>query len=394
MTLTDKAADLNPREGTELAGDGTSAVLTCNSHTVRTLEGALATAQVDLDTWEPYRWVANKWDMGAKLKSRSGSGPTAEYSEQLTATELWQVKVWLKRRVPYSLEVAMEAAIKRLAEAAPKYPKIRARKPPAEPHLLEVAPVDAHFGKLAWAPETGNNYDLKIAERIYQEAIEELAGHAGAHAIERVLFVFGNDFFHIDNLMATTTGGTPQDAEGRYPKIIETGFVAMVRALELLQGIAPVDVLWIPGNHDYTASYHLARELGAWFSGCERITVDCGANPRKYYEYGAAMIGLTHGAEEKADRLVGIMPTEQPEMWARTKHREWHIGHTHARKALKTTAVDEKEGVVVRTLPSLSGIDAWHHKKAFFNRRAAEAYLWSKRDGYVGHFSANVKGER
>jgi hypothetical protein len=48
-------------------------------------------------------------------------------------------------------------------------------------------------------------------------------------------------------------------------------------------------------------------------------------------------------------------------------------------------------GVVIRVLPSLSGLDFWHYQQGYSPRyRAAEAHLWSKESGYVGHLLSSV----
>jgi len=84
------------------------------------------------------------------------------------------------------------------------------------------------------------------------------------------------------------------------------------------------------------------------------------------------------------------MASEAPDAWAKSKHREIHVGHFHKRKQTQYLAGDTFGGVTVRVLPSLSGTDAWHFSKGYVKGlRAAEAYLWSKRGGYTGHLSAN-----
>lgn len=114
--------------------------------------------------------------------------------------------------------------------------------------------------------------------------------------------------------------------------------------------------------------------------------------PRKCVEYGTSLIGYTHGNEEKHQSLPGIMAGSWPQAWARTTCREWHCGHWHRIKQTHYAAADTHDGVVVRILPSMAGTDSWHFKRGFTNGlRAAQAFLFSKADGYAGHFSANVK---
>lgn len=367
-----------PSEGIEINGSDSSQVITCRSTTIRTLEAALIEAKVDREIWEDERHVINKWDIVAKGK------------DGMIATELWQVKVWLKRKHPYAFATAMDAVLAKISEKAPKYPPLPKRKV-TDPIMVEISLCDVHFGKLAWAAETGSNYDLKIARAVWKNAIEDILALVDTQQIERFLFVVGNDFFHFDNMASTTTAGTPQDADGRYPKVIQTGFEGLTWAIDLLGGMAPVDITLVPGNHDYLASYHIVRELKAWYRHAKHITVDDGPSSRKYVRYGCSLLGFTHGNDEKHDRLPSIMATEAKELWAATTHHEWHLGHRHISKATSHQSVDTHEGCVVRILPSLTGVDSWHFKKGYIGRRAAEAYLWHKARGYLGHFSVNVR---
>lgn len=347
---------------------------------VRTIEDALAYAKVDLAIWEVERSVVNKWDMGY-----------TDADKQAHAKGLWQVKVWLKRRARKGLTDALEELHRRAEQYAPEYelPRLTVRGD----HLYVVSLYDQHFGKLAWEQETGNNYDIEIAERLFSRAVEDLLGYAQGLPVERILFPVGHDFLHVDNIMLTTQKGTQlgADTEGRYAKIVQTGFMALVRAIDRMAAIAPVDVVLVQGNHDPTVSYHLCRELAAWFRHCDRVRVDYKFRARKYYEFGSTLLGLTHGDECPDARLINLMPMEMPQAWARTRTREWHKGHWHKRRQVQTTPVDTFEGVTVRTLPSLSGKDAWHYRKGFLGSRAAEAYVYHRERGYVGHFATDAR---
>jgi len=272
-----------------------------------------------------------------------------------------------------------------------KYPKLPKFKAPASPHLLTVSIFDHHFGKLAWAAETGENYDLKIAERLYLAAVDDLMDKTKGYPVEKILFPVGQDFYHIDNGNNTTTNGTPQDADGRYGKIIATGEMACIHAIDRLRTVAPVEVVWIPGNHDRTTSYHLCRVLQAWYRNEDRVTVNVGDELRKYFRYGVNLIGLTHGNEEKHADLPMLMANESRVDWAETTHHEFMTGHYHRAKQLHFLPLDTQGGVLIRTLPSLSAADAWHKMRGYFGgERTAEAYLHSKEKGYVGHFSSDA----
>lgn len=380
-SLLEQASKAPPKDvklGTKVDSDDNSLELTTVYHNVKTVEDALEKAEVDTAIWEVERFTVNSWEV---------------WSDENGRQPLWQVKVWLRRKAPKKYTDALDALCKRIEKHAPKYPKCKPRKI-KEPHLLEICCFDVHFGKLAWAPETGTNYDLRITESIFRNAVEDLVASATGsfEKIDRILFPVGNDFLHVDGLESATTKGTRVDSDGRYPKIIESGAMALVNAIDYLLPFAPVDVIWIPGNHDRLASYHICRELKAWYRNAKQVSVDVSPPTRKYYEYGVTLLGFTHGDKEPLQKLPHIMATEKPEAWARTKFREYHTGDKHHSKKREWLSVDEQNGTVVRIIPALSGTDAWHYEMGYTcSHRAAEAYLWNKAKGYAGHFSVGAR---
>lgn len=366
---------------------GDTGILESKSRRIQTLDDALAAAKVDLETWEVERYIINKWEVGAKIPNPDNN------IERLEISPLWQVKVWLRRKVPSLHERIFNGLTDRLAaiEHLPprkRYTRVR------DPHLLEVSLFDPHFGKLAWHAETGEDYDIHIAERIYENAVNDLLAKARGFAVEKILFVFGQDFFTINNAEFTTVHGTSQDTDGRLAKIFETGALAVIHAIDRCLCTAPVDILWIPGNHDRETSWFLAKYLSAWYRSNNAVAVDAESRARKYCRYGVNLIGFTHGDEEPHRDLPTIMAAECRDIWGDVWQCEWHIGHLHKRKETRYLAGDTFGGIGVRILPSLSGIDSWHYRKGYVQEtRSAEAYLWSYDRGYTGHLASVVKKE-
>ena len=349
---------------------------------VKTVAEAIAKAEVDLSIWSIDRFLINSWEVGTKDR----------FTSVVTVTPLWQVKVWLKRQVPSIVEVAGESLIKRIQAHAPKYqaPPRQSRREDA--HLLEVSLHDAHIGKKAWARETGQNQDLDIISMVLAEAIDETLDKIGGFNVARVCLPIGNDFLHINNPEAASAKGTPQDVDDRLSKIFETGCLAMVNVIDRCLGVAPVDLIFVPGNHDRDTSWFLIQYLKAWYHKSKHVTVNDSPRQRKFLLYGPTLIGFTHGNEEPHRDLPAIMAGEVPDLWAKSEFREWHVGHVHKQKQTNYSSCDTHVGVVVRVLPSLSATDRWHYSKGYINsRRSAESFLYSRQDGPVGSFSANVR---
>lgn len=346
------------------------------SQAIRTEEDVYRAFEIDRTRWVIDRMTKNAWQVMAKV------------GEEMVTRQMYGVKAHLKRVVNKDLQAAIDAIYERMANHAPKYtPPRMPKNASGETFLGVISLVDAHAGKLCWAPETGNDYDLKIFESVYRNAVDDLVAESAGRPVSEWLLPIGSDFYHMDNARNTTFNGTPQDVDGRYAKVIEAGEMAVIWAVERLMESAPVSVVWVPGNHDPSTSFHLARTVQAWFRRCERVTVDAGPNPRKYFAWGCNLLGLTHGDQEKPASLPAIMATERPKEWAASTCREWLLGHMHRSRQWQTQGVDTFEGTTVRVLRSLAGTDSWHHRKGFISgpsQKAAEALFYGKNRGLAG----------
>jgi hypothetical protein len=219
----------------------------------------------------------------------------------------------------------------------------------------------------------------------------------------RIVFPVGSDFFNSDTIYNTTTKGTPQDEDLRWQKTFNVGVRLLIDAISMLkQAGVPVDVIVIPGNHDFERSFYMGAYLEAWFNNDPIVNINNGASPRKYYKFGKVLLGFTHGSEEKEAALPLLMATdiESKPYWTDTTYHEWHVGHIHRKRDMKYTVLDKSRitnedlGVTVRYLSSLTGTEEWHHKKGFVGAiKAGEAFVWNDESGLLAHLNANLKIE-
>lgn len=349
---------------------------------IQTVEQLLEDTGVDLAIWEVASQVINTWEVGGKKKNGRG------LPESLWAMPLRQIKVTLRRRAPKPVQDAIRELLNR---PLPKLPPVKHAK--GSTHLLEVSLYDAHLGKLCWGKHTGTPYDLALASAVYCHAVDDLLDRVKGFDVGRILLPIGNDFFHVDNWTGTTARGTAVDStDDRFQKVFRVGCEAVEFAVRRLREVAPVEIIWIPGNHDPATSWYLVEWLAAVFREDKAVSIDNSPPERKYRSWGPALIGFTHGDNPKLDRLPLLMPVEAPEAWAASKERAWHVGHYHKKAETRHTAGDTHAGVAVTVLPSLSGTDAWHYQQGWVGtQRRAEAYLWSQDNGYVGHFSVMAR---
>ena len=367
---------------------------------IKTVDQLLKECEVDLNQWEIKTQKVNKWD----TTSFKGGEPTTIENFQVTAT-LAPIKSAQDSK--FVLD-----SIKELINTY-KFPQfdmslINPNKSInyEENNLLEIPVFDLHLGKLAWAGETGENYDTKIATSRLMNTLKTILQRANGYNYNRILFPIGSDFFNSDNLNNTTTKGTPQDEDLRWQKTYMIGVKLIVDAINLLKQTGKhVDVMVIPGNHDYERSFYFGITLESWFRNDSDVTfanpISPYASPRKYYEFGNVMIGFTHGDSEKESSLPLLMATEVKEIWGRTKFHEFHMGHIHRRRNVvykkKETDVERQQtltedlGVILRYMPSLTGTEEWHHRKGYIGQiKGAEGYIYNDKVGFIGMVNANV----
>ena len=341
-----------------------------------TVDAFLEEHKVDLETWELSRYILNRW------------------GDEVGKRQKFQIKIWLVRKTP---QVDVGKAFLDLKKELKEYKplKLKQYNYKGVGGLFEIDIFDPHIGKLCWLPETDNNYDINIAEEIFMDIIGYFLARAQIYKTEKILFPIGNDLFHVDTKTNLTTGGTPQDVDGRHQRVFKRGCEILIKAIEQLRTIAPVDVVVIAGNHDELSTMHAGEVLGAWFRNDKNVNIDTKPILRKYYQYHKSLIGLTHGDKEKKADLPLIMAQEAKKAWAETEFRYFRIAHTHHRQKSQTQTTLDHKGVQITTGKSISPADAWHFGKGFIGSiRGAEAYFYTKESGQIDEFSYNISTEK
>tara|TARA_R100001129_G_scaffold24017_1_gene15435 strand:- start:5333 stop:6580 length:1248 start_codon:yes stop_codon:yes gene_type:complete len=349
------------------------------SFRIKTLDDLIEVCQIDVEVWDVDRYVINKWEVGSQVDG------------QIIVEPLFQVKAWLKKNQQVSemnrLRIEMTKELKSFAF---KYPLMSYEKFD-KGQLLEINIFDLHFGKLCWGLETGDNYDTKIARKRFLNAISAIISRVEGYDIKRIVFPIGNDFFNSDNSRNTTTNLTPQDEDLRWQKTYKAGRKLLIEGIDMLQTIAPVDVVVVQGNHDFERSFYVGDAMECWYNNNKNVSVNNNANPRKHYKFGECLITYTHGNNEKVSDLPLLVASEVPELWSKTKYREIHVGHLHHKKEIKFLATQENKGITIRYMRSLSGTDAWHNLKGYKGGiQACEAFIWDENEGLICQFSHNL----
>lgn len=361
------------------------------------LEEILKENGVDQNTWFVKKFkIHTSWgyrkDRSVDWKVKNGIVEHGEVHDtgKMLVVAFHHHEVDLERKV---VEVNYRQVMEDLKETAkqysPTYPKLEFKRP-ENGLLFEISMPDLHFGRLTWAEESGEDYDIKIAEEMVKRAVTTLLGEVTKYPIEKIVLPFGNDYFNVNSKANTTVNGTPQQEDTRWQKTFRKGRELAVWVIDACSSVAPTDVVIISGNHDEEKMFFLGDVLEAWYHGNPMVSVDNRAPKRKYYAYGKVLLGFTHGCDLKIDKLFGLMPVEVAKEWSGSLYREWHIGHLHQTKAT-TNNIHQELGITIRTMRSLVPADAWTYNSGYIGGlRAAEGLVWDPENGLLAQFTASA----
>ena len=271
------------------------------------------------------------------------------------------------------LTAAVDAMAADLPRVAPRKAKGAWRD-----DLLVVYPIgDGHVGMYAWGQESGDDWDLSIADRVHCDAISALV--QSAPETETALIVNLGDLLHYDSLAAVTPrSGHLLDADGRYAKMVETGVKIMRQCIEsALTKHKRVHVISAPGNHDETGALWLSRLLAVAYEREPRVTVETTPSLFAYHRFGKVLLGVHHGHTAKPDKLPGVMACDRAKDWGETQHRAWLCGHVHH------ASRREYAGVTVESFGTLAAKDAYAANGGWRSDRAMTAIVYHRVHGEV-----------
>jgi hypothetical protein len=350
-----------------------------NEH-VKDVDDVTGKMGVNMEKWyvDRFEVVDNAWDVTIK---------NAFYKAERHTNYQFKIKVWFKPKVKPSVVEALEILAKKIPQI--KAPKYTPR--PRTGNLLEISVLDAHLGKLAWAMETGRrDYDLALGCKDYYSAVGQSLEWGSMFKPERIIYILGQDLMHIENYEGVThKGGNNLDADTRYPKIMYKAMRIVFDSIMMCKKLAPVDVIWVPGNHDMHASLAVATAMMMAFKDDSRVTVDISPAVRKARLWGNLLVGFCHMITGRHEAWVNELAHAFPKLWGESVFREWHFGHKHKKREIKMHPIMTQGGVLMRQLTALSPIDAWHFEGLFTDAvPGGESLVWTKDRGVIANFTA------
>jgi hypothetical protein len=353
-------------------------------------------AQLDLDMaiWRIDKVEYRGWEVTGKRHTgqhESDSGAITWGPQELWKSKNRYIALRLVRHAPKQIQDSIKDLLSRASWPVSPSPR---RTAPGE-SVMELSVYDLHLGKYCWGKYTGESYDNDIASMVFKNAAHDLLEKASTHDIGRIVLPIGHDFFQVDNWVGETTAGTRVDScDDRFSKTFQVGVDSFRYCIDKCLEVAPVELIYVPGNHDKSTSFYLTQVLQGYYHGNKNVEIDAristGHNGRKYRKFGCTLLGYVHGAQRDCPKdrdLPLLMATERPQEWASTVDRAWRLGHLHTKRTSIVPVGDIFNGVRVERIPSLSATDVWHWDNGFTgNRRAAEAWIWSYEEGLVGQY--------
>lgn len=289
---------------------------------------------------------------------------------------------WVKSNADQEAREALQkAAFAAMADELPRLPPVAGPAFTHESLCNLYTLTDCHVGALAWDRETrSGDWDLSIAERVLTGCFEHMVNSSPAASVGIVNQL--GDFLHHDGgqglMPVTPLHGNLLDADGRYPKLVETA----VRVLRRVIGFAlarhdRVIVLLAEGNHDMASSVWLRVMFRALYENEPRVTVLDSELPYYVHRHGKTMLAFHHGHLRKNDQLPILFAAQFPQEWGATTKRYAHTGHRHHSEE------KEHSGMKVVQHATLAARDAYAARGGWIAERQVTAFTYHAEYGQV-----------
>jgi hypothetical protein len=250
-------------------------------------------------------------------------------------------------------------------------------------HMLFVGLTDVHLGAVGNLLEDGQDYNSSIAVKRCLEGVQGIIDKSKGFNIDKIYLLSGSDLFHSENMTMKTRKGTgPFLMSEAWFSTFRIARQLYVDIVEMLRQVAPVKVVFIPGNHDHSTGFMLTECCEAYYHNDPDIEFETGPAHRKYFQYGDNAIMVSHGDGGKEADLPLTFAHEAKKMWSETNHKYVYLGHKHHKIA------KDYQGVSVEYLRSPKSSDEWHSMNQYKNApQAIEGFIHHPENGQIARIS-------
>jgi hypothetical protein len=286
--------------------------------------------------------------------------------------------MWVKtERSDIEFTEAIEAYVTAIAEGLPKLDPIDAPLTHSPNLLNQYTITDYHLGMMAWHEETGDDWDMKIAESLlmkwFQSAIK-----MSPEADTAILANIG-DFLHWDGMEAVTPAHRNiLDADTRFSKLARVASRCIVQVIRLLlTKHQHVHVIMCDANHDPASQAWFRAWLPIVFENEPRVTVDISPSAYNAYQFGNVGLFFHHGHRRKQKAIDSVFVRQFREIFGSTQHCYAHMGHLH------NDTVVESNLMVIEQHRTLAAADAYAASGGWLSGRGAKVITYHKEYGEV-----------
>lgn len=286
---------------------------------------------------------------------------------------------WHKtQRDEQQADLARQAALEAMLEEIPPAQPIEPVPLVGNDLLNLYVLTDYHLGMLAWGEETGENWDIKIAEKLLIDWFT--AAIAQAPRADVGLFCQLGDLLHFDSyLPVTPASGNILDADTRFQNIVRVAVRSTKQIIAMLRAKYPrVHVIMADANHDPAGGAWLREMLASANQGDDSITVDTSPDTYYCFPWGETSLFFHHGHRRKPTNIESVFAAKFRDVWGSSKHSYAHTGHMHHLKAL------EGNLMIVEQHRTLAAKDAYASSHGWISGRSASVITYRKQHGEVG----------
>ena len=253
--------------------------------------------------------------------------------------------------------------------------------------ILEIDIADLHAGLLSYNLETGENYDINIAKKYFEDSIDDIIERCKGRKFQKIILVNLGDFLHVNNSEGTTAKGTKQDVDSRLSKIFTMALDMLIETVDKLEKITKIEVVSVSGNHDRDVSTFLFTALEKAFRKDKNVSFNIGPNPLKAKRYGKVLLGWTHG-DMKKENITSWLQSQYSNDYGESKYREIHAGHWHSQ------GIIDKSGIIVRYLSKMCPASFWEHSQGYNAAvKTITAFIWNENKGLREIWFNNIENE-
>ena len=291
---------------------------------------------------------------------------------------------WVKSRIEDTkLQEMMRQSIDAMKEEIPRLTALPA-PPLANDNLLNCYVVtDYHLGMLSWDEETGENWDVAIAETLVIKWFEQAI--AQSPNADTAVFAQLSDFLHFDGMDAVTPASKHLlDVDTRFAKLVRSAIRVLRTIIDmLLAKHQNLHIIMADANHDPVSQIWLREWFSVLYENEPRVTVDKSPNPYNAYEFGNVALFFHHGHKRKVANVSEVFAGQFREMFGRTKYAYAHMGHYHS--------IDIKENnlMIVEQHRTLAPGDAYSARGGWLSGRDAKVISYDRRYGEVSRLTIN-----